>query len=160
VIRAALDILWAGGGQGDKDGGWATAQQILDAAEVTVPTGDMSEGVYDSFGIFYQVPEHIVSDPRNLVLEVPRTGDEAEGSEGTSDEPDEGDLLRRREERGKKVVKSSDMMTVKARRSDGDGEAQDLTITVPKRSSVRFLTQRFTEVSRVSPGWNSAAVSR
>jgi hypothetical protein len=142
VIHAALEILWNGGSDGDQDGGWATAQQILDAAGVTVPTGDMASGVYDVFGAFYQLPEYIVSDPVNLI-----ESDQGERS-GPSSEDDE-EFLRRGEEDGQKPLEPEDMMTVKARRSDG--QAQDLCIDVPKGCSVRLLLERFTEEAKVRP---------
>lgn len=44
----------------------ATAQTILDAADITLPTGDMAQGAYDPFGNFYALPAWIVSDPTNL----------------------------------------------------------------------------------------------
>jgi hypothetical protein len=145
VIHEALEILWNGGSDGDQDGGWATAQQILDAAGVTVPTGDMASGVYDVFGAFYQLPEYIVSDPINMI-----ESDQAERS-GPSSE-DEEELLRRGEEDGQKPLEPEDMMTVKARRSDG--QAQDLCIDVPKGCSVRLLIERFTEEAKVRPSTN------
>ncbi|EPE10589.1 ubiquitin domain-containing protein [Ophiostoma piceae UAMH 11346] len=44
----------------------ATAQTILDAADITLPTGDMAQGAYDAFGNFYPMSAWIVSDPTNL----------------------------------------------------------------------------------------------
>ncbi|CAK7230941.1 hypothetical protein SBRCBS47491_007760 [Sporothrix bragantina] len=94
TLRAALEILWeadltdatrrdaAGGstepttpasptspttgGSTEIDEARATAQTILDAADITLPTGDMAQGAYDVFGNYYALPAWIVSDPTNL----------------------------------------------------------------------------------------------
>ena len=59
-----------------RTGDIATAQSIIDAAGITVPTGDLCEGCYDEQGGLYRLPQCIVSDPENLVdLE-----DEGEGN--------------------------------------------------------------------------------
>jgi hypothetical protein len=152
AIRAALEILWSGGDDMEHDGGLATAQQILDAAGITVPTGDMHGGVYDEMGAYYQLPEHIVSDPTTVVddtpvVDIPRQSEQADG--GTdADEENAEELRRRREDRGKGVDAPEDMVVVKARRSDGI--AQDLEIRVAKKESVRLLTRKFYEESQVS----------
>lgn len=65
------------GEQEDEDGDRAklaleTAQSILLAAEITLPTGDLARGgCYDSLGNYYALPEHIVSDPVNLSFTQP-----------------------------------------------------------------------------------------
>lgn len=46
---------------------YATAQSIVDAAGVTVPTGDLCQGAYDEQGVLYRLPRCIVSDPDNMV---------------------------------------------------------------------------------------------
>lgn len=49
--------------QGELD----TAQGILNAAEITLPTGDLVDGAYDSLGNLYQLPPYVVSAPENMV---------------------------------------------------------------------------------------------
>jgi hypothetical protein len=124
----------------DTDGGLATAQQILTAAEITVPSGDLADGAYDGFGAFYALPEHIVSDPVDIVAtEAPKAADQAEGSGDTKEVP----IVET-----KRVINPEDRITVKARRSDG--VVKDLSITASKKDSIQFLGERFTEAAKVS----------
>lgn len=141
TIRVALEVLWKGGDPQDTDQGFGTAQTILTAADITIPTGDMAGGVYDRFGAFYPIPEYIVSDPINLAVVPPRVvlDDEDKSEEGEQSEEE----LRRREEKGKRV-----MIELKARLSDNGGA--DLTVKVGKDDSVRLVTRRIFEASGVS----------
>jgi hypothetical protein len=130
TIRVALEVLWRKGDLHEDDGGLATAQSILTAADITIPTGDLANGVYDSFGNFYPLPEYVVSDPVKM--------------EGKSEEEEESeDELKRRDEKGKGV-----MVELKARLSDGGG--RDLVLRVGKDDSVRLVTKRIMEASGVS----------
>lgn len=140
TIRVALEVLWRKGDLHEDDGGLATAQSILTAADITIPTGDLVNGVYDSFGNFYPLPEYVVSDPVNMA-EVPVSGGDVE--EGKSEEEESEDELKRRDEKGKGV-----MVELKARLSDGGGH--DLVLRVGKDDSVRLVTKRIMEASGVS----------
>jgi hypothetical protein len=140
TLQVVLDILWNGGDDMDTDGGLATAQQILTAAEITVPSGDLADGAYDGFGAFYALPEHIVSDPLDIVAtEAPKAADPAEGSGDTKDVP----IVET-----KRVINPEDRITVKARRSDG--VVKDLIITASKKDSIQLLGESFTEAAKVS----------
>lgn len=148
AIRAAIEILWAEAGPASQDGGIATAQQILDAAGLTVPTGYLHRGIYDSLGSHYLVPDYIISDPSNLV-DTPSGVDGAGGDERSgksSSELDEEELLRRREEKGKAVISPMDMISVRARLSDTSG---DLKVSISKNDSVRLVSQRILEEAGV-----------
>ena len=120
---------------------------------MSLPTGDPANGAYDSLGGFYQLPEHVVSDPTNIVTspshdaEGITEADKSEEGGGSSDEVDEEELLRRREEKGKAVVDPKDMIVVHARPSSG---GPDLKINVAKTDSVRSLERRVFEESGVS----------
>jgi hypothetical protein len=149
TLKAALEVLWAGGDSQEGDGGLGTAQLILDAVDVTVPTGDLANGVYDGLGAFYQLPDWIVADPTNLGRSSNEgaMGKDGDGDKGRSEEGevDEEELLRRREEKGKAVVNARDMVSVKARLSDGGGP--DLVVSVGRADSVRLLIRRIFEES-------------
>ena len=148
TLRAALELIRAGGDPEDIDGGLATAQQILDAAGITLPTGDLANGAYDGFGAFYPMPEHIVADPTNMAS-TPSMEIDDEGVKGTdSEELNEDEILKRREEKGKGVLNTEDLISVKARLSDGGGP--DLIVSVGKDDSVRLLARRILEESGVS----------
>lgn len=125
------------------------AQGILDASAITVPTGDLMNGVYDEVGNFYQLPEYIISDPENLVL---GSQENIAKSESGSDATDEDELERRREEKGKGVLKVGEVLKVKARLSDKGG--QDIVITLGKEQNVRVLIRRIQEEMNVNkPPW-------
>jgi hypothetical protein len=146
TLKAALQVLWTG--DEDDEGGIATAQTILEAADVSLPTGDLANGAYDVFGALYSLPEWVVSDPVNMVVEAI---DEVEdglvkGSPAVIDEEEEA--ARRREEKGKAVLAAADIIAVKARLSDRGGA--DVTVHVGKADSVRLLTKRIFEESGVS----------
>lgn len=121
------------------------AQGILDASAITVPTGDLMNGAYDEVGNFYQLPEYIISDPRNVIL---GSQENIAKSESNSDLTDEDKLERRREEKGKGVLKSGDVIKVKARLSDRGG--QDVVVTIGKEQNVRVLVRRLQEEINVS----------
>jgi hypothetical protein len=124
----------------DHDGGLATAQQILTAAEITVPSGDLADGAYDSFGAFYSFPEHIVSDPVDIMAtECVKAADEAQGSGDTKERPtvEEGQIIRPEER-----------ISVRARRSDG--VVKDLVIKASKKDSIQLLSAKFTEAAKAS----------
>jgi hypothetical protein len=150
TLKAALEVLWAG--PEGEEGGLATAQTILEAADVTLPTGDLANGAYDAFGALYSLPEWVVSDPSNLVEENGLQVDEGKGADTTEDEEEEA--ARRREEKGKAVLAAADMIAVKARLSDRGGA--DVVVHVGKGDSVRSLTKRVFEESGVSLFYSSS----
>jgi hypothetical protein len=148
TLRAVLEIMRSGGEPDDVEGELATAQQILDAAAITLPTGDLANGAYDGFGAFYPMPEHIVADPTNMAYTVPTVGIDDGDKGAESEELDEEEILKRREEKGKGVLNAEDLINVKARLSDGGGP--DLAVSIGKDDSVRLLARRLLEESGVS----------
>lgn len=153
AIRTALEILWAGADSEEDDGGLATAQVILKAAGVTIPTGDMTAAVYDGFGARYELPEYIVSDPTNLV-ELPTRSeeDEADKSEVGDEDADEDELLRRRREdirMGKTAINPADLIDIKVKLSDRDN--RPLVVSISKKDTIRIVAKKIFEESGVSP---------
>ncbi|KAK7741859.1 hypothetical protein SLS53_004926 [Cytospora paraplurivora] len=169
TLNAALEVLWAvdisrpgvsdthenSDTEADVDAdehnpvvALATAQSILDAADITLPTGDLADGAYDPLGNYYQLPAHIVSDPTNIAADVEDDGvigeakaDLAVGEEETQDEvgPEQ-----RREEKGKAVVDTRDQVSATIRMSD---TSRDLKLDVGKDETVRSIIHRiFQEV--------------
>ncbi|KAJ5097419.1 hypothetical protein N7456_008140 [Penicillium angulare] len=143
-----------------QEGETATAQSIIDAAGVTVPTGDLCEGCYDEHGVLYRLPQCIVSDPSNMVEESRARSKQAVDSgqeDGLSDgklavddaSGDEliqstADVERRRDEKGK--TRERDLIRVVARLSDG---GPDLVLLVGKSQSVGFLARKVQEKADV-----------
>jgi hypothetical protein len=148
TIQQVLEVLWSGGDQGDTDGGLGTAQQILDAAGITIPTGDLAGGAYDSLGAHYSVPEHIVADPQNMAeLPARNSNDEDKSGEEAEETVDEDEIMRRREEKGKAVVNARDLVTIRAKLSDRD--ETPLKVTISKEDSVRLVARKILEESKV-----------
>jgi hypothetical protein len=149
ALNGALEILWAGGdpNDGSNDGGIGTAQMILEAAGVTLATGDLASHVYDSSGAAYPMPEWVVADPVNIVAEEQVDGAQ-DGEDGGIE--DEEEAVRRREEKGKAVIPPDDMISVKARLSDRGGPAADIVVHMGKEESVRLLIKRVHEEAGVS----------
>lgn len=120
-----------------------TAQGVLDAAGITVPTGHLTNGAYDEMGNFYHMPEHVIADPDNVVtadevrVDVPK--DEEEISED--------EMERRREEKGKGVLKKGDTVKVTARLSDRGGA--DVVVMLSKEQNVRVLVRKVHEEAGV-----------
>ena len=138
----------------DEDASLATAQSILQAAEVTLPTGNLANGVYDPLGNHYALPEWIVCDPVNIAEDsgaraLRKTGeDEAEDLEGSEEEDeDEEAALRRREEKGKAVANVRDTVRVIARLSEN---GQDVVLRVAIDESVRSVARKVVEDAEVS----------
>ncbi|KAL3420798.1 Ubiquitin domain-containing protein 2 [Phlyctema vagabunda] len=151
TIQAALQVLWQGNEEGEADGGLGTAQMMFEAAGITLPTGDLANGVYDGSGERYNMPEHIVADPENLVVASQTQSRSDDGTDKSGpEELNEDEVLRRREEKGKEVVNPQDLIKVRARLSDGRG--QDMVLVIGKNDSVRLLTRRILEDGLFPPG--------
>ena len=128
------------------DGDITTAQGILDAAAITVPTGDLKNGAYDEAGNLYQLPEYVISDPENIILDSDNIlKGEAESKDVTDDEEE---IARKREEKGKAVLKIGDIVKIKARLSDRGGP--DVVVTLGKDQPVRILVRRIQDEVNVS----------
>ncbi|KAJ5664397.1 hypothetical protein N7507_005128 [Penicillium longicatenatum] len=133
-----------------QSGDLVTAQGIIDAAGVTIPTGDLCEGCYDEQGVLYRLPQCIVSDPENIARgegHSPASGSvREEDSDGklATDDASSDELIaaqaleRRRDEKGK--TSERDLIRVFARLSDRDGP--DLMMLVGKSQSVGFLARK------------------
>jgi len=149
TLKASLEVLWSGGDPGEEDGGLGTAQMILDAAGITIPSGDLVGGAYDPFGNHYSLPEPIVSDPTNMAV-APASNDDGDktGDEG-SEAPDEEEIVRRREEKGKGVMNEADLMEIGAKLSDRD--SRPLKISISKQDSVRLVSQKLLDASGLQP---------
>ena len=116
------------------DGDTVTAQSIVDAAAVTVPTGDLKNGAYDQAGNLYQMPEYVISDPQNVLPDEVLVG---KGETSTEMTDDDDEIERKREEKGKAVLKTGDAIKVKVRLSDRGGP--DVVVAIGKSQPVRAI---------------------
>lgn len=148
-----------------RSGDFVTAQGIIDAAGITVPTGDLCEGCYDEQGVLYRVPQCVVSDPENMAPSSSRTASEDGGPAGSEEEPDTGtlsdgkldtddasgdelisqDVERRRDEKGK--TSERDLIRVLARLSDRGGP--DILLSIGKGQTVGFLARKVHQEAKV-----------
>ena len=126
----------------------ATAQGILDAAGVTVPTGDLVQGAYDEMGGLYVLPGWVVGEPEGVV-------DEEEGEEGKELVLGEGGKdAGSGEKKGKEVAVDAGggvegMVRVRARLSDRGGP--DVVVLIGREDSVAVLARRIVEQAKVRP---------
>lgn len=159
TIRAALQVLWDptdGEAQDDGSNGLATAQMILSAAEISLPTGDLVNGVYDSLGNYYQLPEWVVSDPRNVAQDnddgaktaLSITGEETMAEEEVSE--DEG-IARTRKEKGKEVIDVADLVPLRARLSEN---GKDIVVRIGESETVKSVVKRVAHDAGVWPPSN------
>lgn len=162
TLHAALQVLWDANPEDsqDEDSALATAQTILNAAEISLPTGDLVNGAYDSLGNLYALPEYIVSDPDNLADDdgADFKGDTSTAEDDTAGEEDDVDseeAERRREEKGKGVLDEREMVTLRARLSE---TGQDIIVPVTKTDSVRSVVKKITDISVVS--FDSSTVNK
>ncbi|KAL1844695.1 hypothetical protein VTK73DRAFT_2014 [Phialemonium thermophilum] len=164
-----------GGGGGSKDeaedgrvSALAMAQTILDAADITLPTGDLAQGAYDLMGNYYQLPEYVVSDPINISLVEHHhhhhhragsrsgcfgdnkpgftAGEESADEDDLEDDDDDedGEIEQSREEKGKAVLDVRDLVPLKARLSEG---ALDVSLSIGRGERVRSVAQKIREKS-------------
>ncbi|KAK4126036.1 hypothetical protein N657DRAFT_632199 [Parathielavia appendiculata] len=171
ALRTALEVLWAadeaarnrrfprmseedGPSEEDPAVALATAQSILDAADITLPTGDLYNGAYDALGNYYPLTHPVVADPVNM-LWSPGSPEEEElddvkadltAGEETERECGDEEAERRREEKGKAVLDVRNQITIRARLSDGSG---DVSVTVGKGDSVRRIARQIAEEGKL-----------
>ncbi|CAJ0540097.1 Ff.00g073800.m01.CDS01 [Fusarium sp. VM40] len=146
TIHAALQVLWdptSQDAQDDGSDGLATAQMILSAAEISLPTGNLANGVYDAFGNYYQLPEWAVSDPQNVQEDrvegakgdIPNTGDDTAADEELSDDEIEG----KKQEKGKEVDEAQELVKLRARLSE---TGQDIKVSISESETARSVAKK------------------
>lgn len=178
TLHATLDVLWAAdttklddqnNPSDDRNSSLAlaTAQSILDAADITLPTGNLADGAYDLLGNYYQLPAHVVSDPTNIAsgdddnghgdgdddddrFGEPKTAEDTTArADGEHHDPDH-EVERRRAHKGKSVVNVSDQVLAVVRLSN---TARDLRLGVGKDEAVRSIIHRIMEESNLPSGY-------
>jgi hypothetical protein len=147
-----------------RSGDLVLAQSIIDAAGITLPTGDLCEGCYDEQGVLYRIPQCVLSDPENMVTSSP--GEDGSGAvydgdedvdagalsdgklatdDASGDELISQDVERRRDEKGK--TSERDLIRVLARLSDRGG--RDIVLVIGKGQSVGFLARKVHQEAKV-----------
>jgi hypothetical protein len=138
-----------------RDGDIGTAQGILDAVGVTLPTGRLEEGGYDEVGNLYRIPEAVLSDPTDSVVEngdeqtvvgIPDAKDITKMVDG-EDISKEAKPEPTREDKGKAAIER-DALKVKCRLSDRGGP--DVIILLGRTQAVGVLSRRVRDEGEVS----------
>lgn len=118
-----------------------TAQGIIDAAGINVPSGDIAKGAYDERGLRYEVPDYCFGDPVNVVPEAEAAGREVPVPlHEDESEPEDEDL-------GKGKMPVGKEFSVRARLSDRGGP--DAVIKFHETDLVRRLADMVAEKSQV-----------
>ena len=160
ALRTTTELL--------RSGDIETAQSILDASGITLPTGNLCDGSYDILGNLYKVPQAIISDPVDLAEESAYRhgrstsnidGDTIMGESETKavaldvddekiggPEEDSEEIEKRREAKGKSVER--DAVKVRCRLSDRGGP--DVIISLGRSQNVGTLVRRVTIEANVS----------
>lgn len=159
TIHAALQVLWDAESKGAQADDLATAETILSAAEISLPTGNLANGVYDSLGNYYPLPEWVVCDPTNMAVEehgFQGNGNGDSNGNGSSDgvmprglgtAADEGSDSDQVGEKGKAVVDVGEQTAVRVRLSEN---GRDYQILVHNTDTVGTVTRQVVEVTKVS----------
>ncbi|KAI8906378.1 hypothetical protein EDD86DRAFT_256617 [Gorgonomyces haynaldii] len=72
-----------------------TAQAIIDSANITVPTGRLTDGCYDELGNQYKIEPFCLCNPTNLLEIVPSVVEKVEKIETSPELPDQFNLTMR-----------------------------------------------------------------
>ncbi|KAK6344474.1 hypothetical protein TWF696_008110 [Orbilia brochopaga] len=100
TVKTVVEILQ----EDDSDDALLTAREILHAAEITVPSGDLVNAAYDIFGNKYKFPNYVLSNPTNMSLTPPDSpSKESLHSSGSSYKSTDTSKNARRESKGKEV---------------------------------------------------------
>ncbi|KAF5494111.1 Ubiquitin domain-containing protein 2 [Colletotrichum siamense] len=147
-LHYALQVLWNPASHGaaeDGTNGLATAQSILDAADITLPTGDLAQGAYDQLGNYYQLNEWAVANPTNLV-EDDATIDVADDDEGLSTRDFKDDLAGGEETT--EELDEDENLSLLARLSEN---GRDVTVGFSKTDTVKIITGKILNEAGLSP---------
>ena len=112
------------------------AQGILDAAEITLPTGRLEQGGYDERGMLYKLPECIVSDPVNVVDDDQTVVGLELAKQLTVDQED---IVEEKIYKGKEAIEK-DAVKVRCRLSDRGGP--DTIVLIGETQPVSVLVRR------------------
>ncbi|KAM0555723.1 hypothetical protein ACHAPJ_006114 [Fusarium lateritium] len=155
TIHAALQVLWdpaSQDAQDDGSNGLATAQMILSAAEISLPTGNLANGVYDALGNYYQLPEWAVCDPQNVQEDqeeaakgnISTVEEDTAADEELSDDEIEG----KKQEKGKEVDDVRELVKLRARLSEN---GQDIKVSIAESETVRNVAKKIAVEAGLAP---------
>ena len=141
-----------------RDHDFTTAQGILDAIGITLPTGRLEEGGYDEQGNLYRIPNAILSDPSNIQPDDDEAGEtdtmigaadvQDPGAKVIEDDEKDDDVLTpTRDDKGKAPIEK-DAIKIKCRLSDRGGP--DVVVALGKTQPVSALLRLVRDEAEVS----------
>lgn len=146
ALHATLEILWSDEDSSIEDlNGLQTAQSILTAAEISLPTGNLANGAYDSLGNYYPLPDWVVSAPQNVV--DLRGEEEVEGTKIAAEKGSNDECESIASSKGKHTPIQVDRCRVFARLSE---TGRDVSITFTKTDTVKFLAAKIAKQEKVN----------
>lgn len=101
--------------------------------------------MYDSFGAYYPIPKYILAFPTNVVMVSTADKSEPERNECL----DEDEAIRRREEKGKSVIKPVDLTKLRVKLSDRD--AAPIQLLIGREDSARLVALKISEEAGLPP---------
>ncbi|KIW13142.1 hypothetical protein PV08_08329 [Exophiala spinifera] len=138
-----------------REGDLPDAQGIIDALEVTLPTGRLEEGAYDAQGSLYKIPQAVISDPTDVIEDIADMDSQTVSGPADSDTlamkleaaedanmgvgQAQTDAEKTKEAKGKAAV-DKDAMNVRCRLSDRGGP--DVVVQLGRTQRVGLLAQR------------------
>lgn len=131
-----------------RNGDVAEAQGIMDALNVTCPTGRIARdrgkhkergGVFDERGELYDIPAWVVTDPQDVIEDKEK---ESTNDGAADDEEDDntGGATRRKDEKGKgRAEDPGETVVLRARLSN---TGADVTVTVGTKEKIETIVQQ------------------
>ena len=139
-----------------QDGELGTAQVLLDAMSVTLPTGKIEDGAYDENGSLYKIPQAVVSDPTDVdedihdvdsqtftdTSDIDTITSKLKAAEGGALDEGKQDLVgeKARAAKGKTAIR--DAVKIKCRLSDRGSPECDVIIVLDRSEKLGVLSHR------------------
>ncbi|TGZ84123.1 hypothetical protein EX30DRAFT_338686 [Ascodesmis nigricans] len=148
ALRVATEML--------ENGDVSMTQEIVNAAGITVPTGDLTKGVYDQQGNVYIIPKFCISYPTNLLPEGQENSSSHHGHDDHhDDEPDPTEITLQvaasfdpsLDIQKQEPLAAEPEHILRARLSNQDG--RDVRIHFNSKDSVRIISARIAEKENI-----------
>jgi len=145
ILRLAVETM--------ENGDLPSAQEIINASGITIPTGNLIHGAYDELGTRYELPEYCVSIPRNMIISQPETEKCANGISDSGGEAENlTEIQKRRNSKGKQVIyENMKTYRVVARLSDRGGPKADISVTFGEGQPLTHIIREIMEKGKLGP---------
>lgn len=151
AIRYSIDLM--------EGGDLVTAQEILRAGGITVPTGNLAEGAFDQSGQRYDVPPYCCSLPTNVieVLDEELSNEKNTKVEFDGTSQDDVELEQWGDTKGKTpALARGGKKKLRARLSD---KGKDLIVRFDDEDTVRVISRKIIEQAGLIPGRDQVRIA-